>query len=172
MKGLIKKDNVSNSLYQLSFNGETLVNKINNVEIEAKTPEIQEEPLMDFVQRWLALWKDNKGIYYRDGKRSLGSTERDIFNKFQSFFSDYQYVFSDLKFGLTPRQVIMEATKNYIEELKKKNFEYCKGSDGFIWKQEGATKNTKKSMLAVECQDYIAKYGKQTPTVAILNKAL
>lgn len=138
-------------LYTLSWLGVQLLKSITECEGCKEEPK-KEEDLANWVGEWVALWKDNRGQYLKWDGRTLGCSEKDAFTRLNTFILNYSYLFKEH----SAKDLILGATKNYLAELKKINYAYAKNAENFIYKQEGRTKDTTKSTLAAEIENYIA----------------
>lgn len=115
------------------------------------------ESVEDWIHAYRELWiNPDTGSYYQTpDKRSLGASVKDLTNKMKSFLEIYKDSFADIPSDETVHSVIIESTRRYIEEFKKVRFAYCKDAYNFIFKQEGKTKDTVRSLLATACENYI-----------------
>lgn len=129
-----------------------------------KTKIVEAKP-EDWVAQYRMLWVNPKTakFYQTPDKRNLGGSLKDLTAKMKRFLTDYRGLFQDLPEGLTIEKVILESTKMYIEDKRREDFKYTKDAFNFIFKQEGTTKDTTRSLLATYCENYIANYGKEPP---------
>lgn len=144
------------------------------MEAISHTPEKKEEPISsdEWISQYRELWiNPETGKYYTTpDRRSLGAPLKDLSVKMKKFISEYRDIFTKLPSGLTPQKVILEATKNYISEYKKVRFAYCKDAYNFIMKQEGSTKDTTRSLLATNCENYILGFNHRPETDTIFER--
>lgn len=148
--------------YQLTWSGNQLIEKGCECE-EIK----KEQSLKDWIEEWRALWKNERGESYKSGNRTLLVSEKEIYERMQKFLSEYAYLFKNH----SAKDVIIGATKKYIYEFKKVNFAYCKNSDYFILKGS-EYKGASKSVLASECENYIASVNNTATEIVPFSKAL
>lgn len=166
IKGILRKTEKEKELFELTTVGLNLINEILEEEkilLKQKTnSKVKNENFnLDFVESWLNLWKNPNGIYYKDGNRSLGISLKDAKTRFIGFLTDYSYLFSDLDESISASEVIINSTQIYLDEQKKVNFAFSKGAKNFISLVEGNTKDTKTSLLASYCEEYLINYKKK-----------
>jgi hypothetical protein len=130
-----------------------ITDKGNNFYNLLKNKKVIVEPTEDWIPEYLALWKDHNGVFFKDKNRSLGSSLRDTSIQINKFIKTYDYLF---KLN-TPKTLILDATKSFLENAKKNNFAYCPNSYYFISKQIGGKKEELKSDLALACESILAK---------------
>lgn len=102
---------------------------------------------IDWTKEWLDLWPS--GV--KSGSRYVRASEKDITELLKKFIKKYKF----------SKEVIIEATKKYLEEKKKVNWSYITCSDYFI------TKNNV-SLLA----SYCSNLGVKEPSIPSINKML
>lgn len=144
-----------NNKFQLTTVGRIF---IENIDSNSEKSTIKKPVLtLDWIKEWVNLWKDEKGIFYKDKQmnRTLGCSEKDAYSKMILFLIEYKYLFENLSDKFTIKDIIINSTKNYIERYKKNNFAFCKNANYFIIKQEGKSKIFNNSTLATECENYI-----------------
>lgn len=127
------------------------------VETFSDNPVHRTQSVEDWIHSYRELWiNPDTGSYYQTpDKRSLGASVKDLTNKMKSFLEIYKDSFTNLPSDETVQSVIIESTKRYIEEFRKVRFAYCKDAYNFIFKQEGKTRDTVRSLLATACENYI-----------------
>lgn len=160
VRGILEKDKREDkiSTYMLTFQGQELADTLCKCDSSPIVVPCKEEDLNEWVETWRELWKDDRGVSYRWDNRALLGSQRDTFIKMQRFLADYNYLFKKLPEGLTPRGAIIGATEAYLNQHKKVAFYMCKTSNNFISKQEGKTRDTIQSILALEVENFIAMY--------------
>lgn len=102
---------------------------------------------VDWTKEWLDLWPS--GV--KSGSRYVKASEKDITELLKKFIKKYKF----------SKEVIIEATKKYLEEKKKVNWSYITCSDYFISKNNV-------SLLA----SYCANLGVKEPSVSSINKMI
>lgn len=156
IKGILTKSK-SEIHFELTDLGALLVQTIIK---EQKKEVITDNKSVDlgWVREWIDLWKspEYKRFYRAPDEhggrgRTLGASEKDIETRFTAFFNSYAHIFGTRE----PSKIIMAATAEYIAEEREKNFAFTKNAMNFIMKQEGSTKDTKASMLAMKCEEYM-----------------
>lgn len=157
---LLKRDklNDKNVHFSLTYTGKKFWEQV----LEASESDIfipkKNESMSEWISDWVNLWKDENGIFYKDSTqktlRSLGSPEKDVYEQMTAFMMRYNYIFK----GYNPKEIIMGATRKYIEEFKKSRFQYCRTAYYFIMKEEN---KIVRSTLAQQCENYINSYGKE-----------
>lgn len=157
MKFILSKTSDENPVhFELTDDGNTLLEKIlkfSASKVKRVLPEID----LSWLPQWLELWKNERGVFHKAaGGYSLGSTLKDVQNKFIGFFTYYSDIFKDI-----PKEeihkIILNVTANYISKQKSEGFQYTRKAMNFISKIEGQTKDTKNSDLAMLCEEYINK---------------
>lgn len=154
IKDLIKKTvDSKDTLYELTTTGLVLINELAELNINSSKSSKKIKTFnLDFVEEWVNLWRNPiTKIYYKDGTRSLGISSKDAKTRFIGFLSDYKEISDRPDYD----KIILQATKNYIEEQKKVNFSFSKGAKNFISLVEKNTKDSKTSLLAFYCEEYI-----------------
>jgi hypothetical protein len=168
LAGVFKKSTESEYHFSMDDDG------IELMEILRDAPEIKIEPVNPdaWIAEYRSLWINEAtgNFYITPDKRSLGGSIRDLTQKMKKFLSDYRDTFSNLPDGLTPEKVVIEATKNYISEFKKVHFAFAKDAYNFIYKQEGQTKDSVRSLLATACENYISGYS-HVPTGPVVTRS-
>ena len=158
--GFVKRTPGSKNNFALTDDGIIVLNNLND---GYKSTVVEETPVVDdWIEQFRLLWVDpetNK-FYMTPDRRSLGASVKDLSNRMKKFLSEYRDIFTSLPGDLTPEKVILKATETYITEFKKVRFAYAKDAFNFIMKQEGKTKDTTKSLLATNCENYIMSYNK------------
>lgn len=151
---LLKKQvsETHNVHYTLSFDGKNFLERLLEVSVDDVIIQTSSEKLSDWITDWIDLWKDEKGVFYRDKSNSknprvLRISEKDAFERMGSFLTKYGYIFKDI----SPKEIIMGATKKYINEYKKVNFVFCTGPHNFIHVKRDSTV---RSILAELCESY------------------
>lgn len=157
---LEKTDENDNIHFKLTETGNVLLHNILKLSNDL-SKKIENVPInTEWISEWINLWKDNRGIFYRNSKYSLGAPLKDIENKFISFFTYYEDVFKNVPKEDIPL-IILEVTKSYIKNQKLAGFESARKSINFISKIEGHTKDTKTSDLAALCEEYLINYSEK-----------
>lgn len=114
--------------YILSNKGRKLFNNLTNNNIESLSIK----------------YRELFPVGVKSGGHPIRSNLKDIEKKFSKFFEEYNY----------PHEVILEATKIYLEERAKTNYSYCMLANYFIIKQDS---KGEKSVLASYCESYLEK---------------
>ena len=165
LENLIQEIPLENSIdYKITERGNIFLNEYKNIisnkinVLESTNFEIE-----NWIEDWIKLWKDKNGIFFKTpDRRSLGINKKDALAKMKWFLENYQELF-DLQ--NSPKETILGATKEYIEEYKKVNFAFCKRPNNFISKREDRTKDSLYSTLAAECENFIANKGAKKKSV-------
>ena len=165
--GIFELSAESDQHYGMSKNGIIVMERIKK-DVPTKPEPVNPDA---WIADYRALWVNEAtgNFYITPDKRSLGGSIRDLTQKMKKFLSDYRDIFSNLPDGLTPEKVVIEATKNYIFEFKKVNFAFAKDAYNFIYKQEGQTKDSVRSLLATNCESYISGYS-HVPTGPVVTR--
>lgn len=158
--GFVKRTPQGKNNFALTDEGILVLNRLNEgyrVEVKEEVPVVD-----DWIEQFRLLWVDpeTNRFYMTPDRRSLGASVKDLSNRMKKFLSEYREIFTSLPNDLTPEKVILKATESYIDEFKKVKFAYAKDAFNFIMKQEGKTKDTIKSLLATNCENYIMSYNK------------
>ncbi len=157
--GLLRREKFEDKTvhYSLNYEGKIFYEQLwVFVDDDIAVAAIENRRVADWIKDWTMLWKDEKGMNLKDkaGKRSLGISEKDAFERMNVFIGNYGYIFKTTE--MTQEEVIMGATKKYIEEFRKTRFAFCKSAYNFIQKQEEGTKESRRSTLAEWCENFIA----------------
>jgi len=163
VKGIIQKTKEEDTVhFELTEVGFQLVQLLLKEKTNNKV--VEDKPLdLSWVEEWRNLWRNPRGQFYKSvndngSERSLGASRKDIESRFMNFLQNYEDIFD----GFDYAEIILGATEQYIKEEQKSNFNYTKNSMNFICKQEGSTKDTKASTLAMKCEEYIVNLKNQT----------
>lgn len=133
-------------IWYISYKEKILNNESNN--IKEKT----NQPVKEWVEEWRELWRDRRGVFIKDPSgRSLGTDKKNAINKLTTFIDHYDYLFENHE----PKDLIIKATKKYLDEYKKANYAFAKLSANFISKREDRTKDSQASLLATECENIL-----------------
>jgi len=100
-----------------------------------------------FIDDWYELWP--KGIYTGNPKQPIRSNKLECKTKLTKFLKLHKY----------PHQLLIDATKSYIERYKNAGWLYISTASYFIMKTDLGTK-TVKYLLATECDNYLNKEDK------------
>lgn len=164
IKGILCKTENSKVLFELTEKGIVLYKTI--FEGNKKQP-IQVAAFVnspEWLNSWLALWKNERGAFLKSGNYSLGGSIKEVQKKLNSFLVMYDYLFENMS-EQEIEKTIFFVTQRYISEKKKTNFDCTRKCANFIWKQEGSTKDSIISDLATLCEEYFSEksLSKQTP---------
>ncbi len=136
------------------------------VETPIETPKADSEEA--FVNKYLTLWKDPNTLkFYRapngQGTRSLGASRRDVKKMLNRFYDAFQIEYETkilenkkkgkLGSAFTLQDLILTCTNQYVTDLKKDQFNYCKRADYFIMKY--SLDKSFKSVLSDCCEEYL-----------------
>lgn len=151
------------SRYTLSERGIKLLNYLKLNEKSKNEKKVEDtNDVNSWIQDWLNIWKDQNGVYYKapsgaaDGsqKRTLGCSKKDALDRMNSFFVYYGDMFDEEE-KHTAKDIIIMATKRYIQDFKKTDFMYCRKATYFISKSDAFSRNIKSSDLATYCTEII-----------------
>jgi hypothetical protein len=101
----------------------------------------------DEVEGWIDDWVDifPKGV--KSGGRLLRSDRVSCLRKMKIFLREYQY----------DKEVIMQATRNYIKSKEQDNYAYTRCAVYFIYRVDGNSRQDRISDLASWCDDVLNK---------------
>jgi hypothetical protein len=142
-----EKNNDKTIHFKLTTIGKNFIELIKTNKFEEKEEEVE-----DWIKDYINLFKTDKRVFIKTANnRSLGSSLNDVMINMRMFLQRYNYIFSNCN----KKDVILKATSNYLNSMKKNNYMYAKDCYYFIMKQEGTTRTSLKSTLAAECENVI-----------------
>ncbi len=101
----------------------------------------KEKITKEWIKEWNSLFPISKDTYNRENLRDSIPGKYGVKNKMEGFLKEYDYSL----------EVIMEATKCYLNNQKTSMYKTCKRSGYFI------SKSPEPSRLAAECEKYITE---------------